>query len=449
MTRYRCAYAWIGDRVASDVIVDVAEGRIIAVVPVTSELPTDALAGAVPLPGLTLPGLANVHSHAFHRVLRGRTQRRRGTFWGWREQMYAVAERLDPDRYYAVARATFAEMALAGVTCVGEFHYLHHAPGGHRYTDPNAMGAALRAAAAAAGVRLTLLDACYLAGDVDGRPPEGVQRRFADGSASAWAERVALLRDDPGCRIGAAVHSVRAVPAEALPVVAAYAGEADLPLHLHLSEQRQENTACADVHGCSPTRLVAEAGVLGPTTTAVHATHLTDGDVALLAGSRTVVCLCPTTERDLADGIGPAGRLAGAGTALTLGSDSQAVVDLFEEARAVEMHERLLTGSRGHWSSDALLRAATAHGHAALGWADAGALAPGMRADLVTVALHSTRLAGAHDATTVLDAVVFGATAADVVHVVCDGREVVREGRHLLVEDVPAALDDAVSAVLA
>ena len=231
-----------------------------------------------------LPGFANAHSHAFHRALRGRTHEHGGTFWTWRERMYAVAARLDPDSYLALARAAYAEMALAGVTAVGEFHYLHHGPDGRPYADPNAMGHALAQAAADAGIRLTLLDTCYLTADVDGRPVEGVQRRFSDGTADAWAERVAALRDGPGLRIGVAAHSVRAVPRAALPVVAEAAG--GRPLHVHLSEQPAENAACLAAHGLTPTGLLAAEGLLGPATTAVHATHLTGADIALLGSSR-------------------------------------------------------------------------------------------------------------------------------------------------------------------
>jgi len=398
------------------------------------------------LPGLVLPGLANAHSHAFHRALRGRTHRGTGDFWSWRAQMYGVAERLDPDRYLRLARACYAEMALAGVTTVGEFHYLHHAPEGRPYDDPNAMGHALVEAAGQAGVRLTLLDACYLQGDVDGTGLSGVQRRFGDGTADAWAARVEGLRAP---RVGAAVHSVRACPPRAMSAVAAWAGGRGAPVHLHLSEQQRENDACRAVHGVGPTRLAHDTGVLGPRTTAVHATHLTDEDVTLLAGSGTGVCLCPTTERDLADGIGPAALLASAGVPLSLGSDSQAVVDLLEEARAVEMDDRLASRVRGHHRAADLLRAATEHGTRALGWPDAGRIEPGQRADLVSVRLDTPRLAGAPLDDDLLAAVVFSATAADVSDVVVDGAPVVADGRHLRLDDVATALDEAVREAVA
>jgi formiminoglutamate deiminase len=343
--------------------------------------------------------------------------------------MYAVAARLDPDTYRALATAAYAEMALAGVTAVAEFHYVHHGPGGVLYAEPHAMRAALRAAAADAGVRLTVLDTCYLAGGFD-TPLEGPQLRFGDRDVHAWAER-ATGAD------GVAVHSVRAVPRDALAVVAKAAE--GRPLHVHLSEQPAENAACLARHGLTPTGLLAAEGVLGPRTTAVHATHLTDADIALLGGSGTGVCLCPTTERDLADGIGPARALHDAGAPLSLGSDQHAVVDPIEEARALEMHERLATGERGRFRPAQLLAALT--NHAPLGRPDAGTLAVGAPADLVAVRLDTVRTAGADPAQ-----VLYAATAADVDTVLVDGRPVVEGGAHRL-GDVGTLLATAIGAL--
>jgi formiminoglutamate deiminase len=418
MTAFHADWAWVDGSPARDVLIETTEGRI-----------TGVMAGVPPrgtrLRGLTLPGLANAHSHAFHRALRGRANVR-GTFWHWRDRMYELAARLTPDTYRALARATYAEMALAGITCVGEFHYLHHGPGGKPYADPNEMSAVLVEAAAEAGIRITLLDTCYLTSTVDGRALSGAQERFGDGDAERWAARVDSFKPPAHAVVGAAIHSVRAVPAEQIPTVAEWNG----PLHVHLSEQRAENEACQAYHHRTPTELLADTGVLGPRTTAVHATHLTDGDRTELGDTDTGVCLCPTTERDLGDGIGPARALADAGSPLSLGSDSHAVIDILEEARAMELDERLHTERRGHFSTAELVAAATAH--AALGWMDAGALAPGHRADLVTITLDSPRTAG-----TGPDGALFAATAADVTGVVVDGREVVRDGRHLTI-DVPA-----------
>ncbi|MFH7336598.1 formimidoylglutamate deiminase [Streptomyces sp. KHY 26] len=438
---YWLEHAWLGDRVEPGVLVETGDGRIGAVRTGASVPPP----GAEVLRGLTLPGLANAHSHAFHRALRGTVQIGSGTFWTWREVMYSVADRLTPDTYHALARAVYAEMALAGITCVGEFHYVHHAHGGTPYADPNAMGEALIAAAAEAGIRITLLDTCYLSAGF-GRAPDTHQLRFSDGSAEAWAERCAALKERDHARIGAAIHSVRAVPADQLATVAHWAEERRAPLHVHLSEQTAENDACLAAHGRTPARLLADHGVLGPRTTGVHNTHLTDEDIALLGGSRTGTCMCPTTERDLADGIGPAAALQRAGSPLSLGSDSHAVIDLLEEARAMELNERLRTRTRGHWTAAALLRAATADGHAALGWDEAGRIEPGALADLTTIALDSVRTAGSEPRLGA-ETAVFAAGAADVRHTVVGGRRIVRDGAHTLVPDVPRALAAAVEAL--
>ncbi|MGN6607277.1 MAG: formimidoylglutamate deiminase [Jatrophihabitans sp.] len=430
MTALFARTALLPSGVARDVLLTVEDGRFASV-----EVGAVPPAAAQRLPGVVLPGLANAHSHAFHRALRGRTHDGGGTFWTWREAMYAVAARLDPDSYLTLARAVYAEMALAGITTVGEFHYLHHGSGGVPYADPNAMAEALRQAASEAGVRLTLLDTCYLAGGLDAsghRPLDEVQQRFGDGSVDAWRARVDALRPSDGFRVGSAIHSVRAVPQPALSRVA----EIDGPLHVHLSEQPAENEAALAHYGCTPTRLLADTGALGPRTTAVHATHLTGADIGLLGDSGTTVCLCPTTERDLADGIGPARLLAGAGAPLSLGSDQHAVIDLFEEVRGLEGGERVTSLQRGRFSPRALLAAATAHG--SLGWPDAGAIAVGRRADLVCVRDDSPRTAGSR-----ADQLLLVATAADVDTVYVDGLPVVCGGVHRL-GDVGVLLRDAI-----
>ncbi|MEE1816647.1 formimidoylglutamate deiminase [Streptomyces sp. NPDC090082] len=442
LTTYWLEHAWLDTHVEPGTALDVsADGRVEAVRTGVETPPP----GAVVLRGLTIPGLANAHSHAFHRALRGTVQVGSGTFWTWREIMYTVAQRLTPDSYFTLARAVYAEMALAGITAVGEFHYLHHAPGGARYDDPNAMGEALIAAAGEAGIRITLLDTAYLSSGF-GAAPERHQLRFTDGTAERWAERVSALKESDTVRIGAAIHSVRAVPADQLSTVARWAQDRQAPLHVHLSEQTAENEACLAAHGMTPTRLLAEHGVLGPRTTGVHNTHLTDEDIALIGGSATGTCMCPTTERDLADGIGPAVALQRAGSPLSLGSDSHAVVDLLEEARAMELNERLRTRTRGHWTAAALLRAATADGHAALGRPDAGVLEPGAPADFATITLDSVRTAGPV-ARLGAETAVFAATAADVRHVVVGGRTVVRDGAHVSVPDTGEALATAIAAL--
>jgi formiminoglutamate deiminase len=441
VTRYWCELAWLGaQRVEPGVVIEI-DGERVGSLATGASIPP---AGATRLDGLTIPGLANAHSHAFQRALRGRTQAGTGSFRTWRERMYRAAAAIDPDRYLALARATFAEMALAGITVVGEFHYLHHGPDGTPYEDPNAMGRAIIEAAGGAGVRITLLDACYLHGGI-GVAPDRVQRRFSDGDAAAWAERVAALADGPAVRIGAAIHSVRAVDPEAAAAVASWAEERSRPLHAHVSEQPAENQACAEAYGRTPTALLAQAGALTERFSAIHATHVTAGDRDLLGGARCCVCLCPTTERDLGDGIGPARRLADAGARLSLGTDSNAIIDIFEEARAVELDERLATGVRGLHSGFELLCAATEAGYRSLGWPDGGRIASGSLADFVTVRLDGVRLAGTAPEHAI-DAIVFAAAAADVRDVVTGGRFVVRDGAHVRL-DVAAELQTALAAV--
>jgi len=438
VTAYLCEWAWLGgEQAVAEVRIEL-DGDVIA-----SVIPGSSDPAATRLDGLTVPGFANAHSHAFHRALRGRTQYR-GDFWAWRSLMYTVADALDPDSYFALARAVYAEMAVAGITTVGEFHYLHHGAGGARYADRNAMGGALAAAAADVGLRLVLIDACYLSADVDGGELTGAQRRFGDGDAAGWVARMDELRSSAGVELAAAVHSVRAVPARAMVEVAAYAAAHRLPLHLHLSEQPAENAACRAATRRSPTGLAADTGVLGPATTAVHATHVDRADIGLLAGSGTGVCLCPSTERDLGDGIGPAGAFAAAGIRLCLGSDSQAAIDPLAEARAVELDERLATGRRGTHPPARLLEAATIGGLRALGRPAAG-LAAGAPADLVTLRLDSTRTAGGDDP---LATAVFAAGAGDVVQVVCAGRVIAAGGAHARIGDLPGALTAAIRRVL-
>ena len=423
MTSYWAAYAWLPDGCEAGVSFDVQDGRFAKV-----RSGVQPQAGQEILSGVTLPGLANGHSHAFHRALRGRTHAGGGSFWTWREQMYALAARLDPDSYLALARAVFAEMVLAGYTVVGEFHYLHYDQRGRPYGDPNAMGAALIQAATEAGIRLTMLDVCYLAGGLTASghlPLDPVQTRFSDGDVDHWQQRVSLLIDRDLVRMGAAVHSVRAVPAEALDKIGDAAGER--PLHVHLSEQPAENAATQAYYGCTPTELLDDHGLLSARTTAVHATHLTDGDIKALGANQTSACFCPTTERDLADGIGPARRLADAGSGLTLGSDQQAVIDPFEELRGLEMHERLATGERGRFTPADLMMIASEAGYRSLGWPSGGQIADGALADFVVVRSDSVRTTGTRP-----DQIGYAATAADIDQVVVAGQVIVRDGQHRL-----------------
>ncbi len=441
MTALWCERAWLGGSEPTDgVLIQIEDERIASVTMGVAAAPS----GAEPLQGLVIPGLANAHSHAFQRGLRGRTHEGTGSFWAWRRQMYELAARLDPDSMLALTRAAFAEMALAGVTVVGEFHYLHHGPGGAPYEDPNAMGAAVIEAASQAGVRLTLLDACYLHGGIE---PDPVQERFCDPGVDAWAARAERLSGSDRVRIGAAVHSLRTVRPEAAGAVARWAEARDAPLHAHVSEQPAENKACREVYGATPTALLHFDGALSHRFTAVHATHVSDEDMQLLGDARATCCLCPTTERDLADGIGPAARLRDAGCSLALGSDSNAIIDLFEEARAVELDERLAGGVRGRHRAVDLLGAASAGGYASLGWPEGGALREGAPADLVAVRTDGVRLAGVTSGELV-GGLVFAGAAEDVRDVMVGGELIVREGAHVRL-DVARELASAIKSIAA
>ena len=435
-TTFRCAAAWIAGRVRRDVDISCAAGFITAISDAGS-------ASVVPggsiqhLPGLVVPGFADAHSHIFHRGLRGRTHDGTGTFWNWRDRMYELAGKLDPDTLRELAFAGYLEMLCAGYTAVGEFHYLHHPPDGGRYDNPNAMGLALVAAADEAGISLTLLDIAYLAGGFD-VPVSAVQQRFSDGSAMAWAERVADLPAD--VRVGVGIHSVRAVPSAEMPTVVRAAGD-NRVVHVHLSEQPAENAAALAATGRTPTQLLADAGAIGPRTAVVHGTHLTDTDIEILGAGAAFVVICPTTEADLADGLPAAGQLAAAGARLSLGGDQQVVVDPFAQARGLEYGERLAGGRRGVFPPPALWRAALESSHAAIG-SPGGVLAVGAPANLVAIGTDSARTAGADP-----EQLVMCASAQDVEVVVVGGLVQVRSGNHVRYGDpgplLAAAIDRA------
>lgn len=379
---------------------------------------TDPPPDAYRLAGTVFPGFVNDHSHAFHRMLRGRTHAHFDSFWNWRDAMYRVAAGLNPDSYHQLARLVYAEMVQAGYTSVSEFHYLHHQPDGTPYTDPNAMGHALIAAARDAGIRITLLDTLYLSGGLtrDGyQPLSGPQLAFGDGDVANWQARMAQLKPAGQAEIGAALHSVRAVPDTALSAFAD--ATTDMRLHAHLSEQPAENAATQAYHGCSPTELLHRHGLLTARTTAVHATHLSDVDIRLLGGHNVTACFCPTTEADLADGIGPAQELRDAGCPITLGSDQHAVIDPFAEIRGLEYGERLRSGQRGRFDPYAM-----SGGDPQIGWP----------CDLVAVRTDTPRTAGAAP-----DQLVMAASASDVDTVVVGGRIVVRDGRHETIDVGP------------
>src|SRR5256885_15591220 len=376
---WHAEYAWLG-HVAEDVLIEVEAGKIKSITEDTAPPPNSKR-----LKGFTFPGLANVHSHAFQESLRGRTEAGGGDFWEWRRQMFDAAQGWDRRTSTDYARTVFREMLHAGITAVGEFHYLH------RYG--NDLGEALIEAATAEGIRITLLDACYLRGGVDGRPLEGIQRSFSDGDGERWAARVEELRGGDGVRIGAAIHSVRAVDPASMRVVAAWARQRKAPLHIHLAEQPAEVDECLAIEGCTPAELLEREGILGPDLTAIHAIHVNDHDVSLLGSHRVTICASPTTERDLGDRVGPLRNLAEAGSLLCLGSDSNAVIDVLEEARALELDQRRASGRRGIHTPQALLEAASARGGRALG-GGAGERKPGGLADLAPAAPPRPHWAG-------------------------------------------------------
>ena len=396
--------AWLG-RPAGNVLIEVADGRIANVIE-----GVDRPVNAIALKGWTVPGFANAHSHCFQHLLRGEVESGAGDFWEWRERMYGFTD-WNPEDYFNHARVVFREMLEAGITAVGEFHYLHN--------HGNELGVALIDAARQEGIRITLIDACYLRGGMDGGELDERQLSFSDGDADRWARRMDELRDADGVRIAAAIHSVRAVDPESMRVVATYARERRIPLHVHLAEQPGEVAECTRIEHCSPAELLEREGILGSDLTAVHAIELGAHDIELLGANHVSICACTTTERDLGDGVGPLGQLVAAGCSLAVGSDSNAVIDMLEEARGIELDQRRLTNRRVLHQPAELLAAATSGGMRALGW-DAGELAPGKLADFVT--LEGPRITRRE-----LNAgyLVFALGGRDVTNVVVGGQTVV------------------------
>ena len=415
-----------------------ADGRILP------EGPVPAGARVVRMPGRALlPGLVNGHSHAFQRLIRGRTEyvasgQGMDDFWSWREAMYRAAEALTPEEVYVASRQAFLEMVLAGITSVGEFHYLHHQPDGTPYVERNALAHEVIRAARDVGMRIVLLRVGYARAGF--RVPENPrQRRFIDKDVDAFLlavrELIQETRGKPGVGVGLAPHSVRAVPREWLAVLAGIRG--DLPVHMHVAEQPKEIEACVAEHGLRPVELLEELGVLEARFTAVHAVHVTEEEARMLGEVAAGVCACPSTERNLGDGIVPAERLVGAGARLCLGSDSQATVDLLDEARQLEGHLRLSRVRRavldpGGGAVDGLAARlfgmATVNGAQSLGL-PTGALEPGTPADFFTVDLNHPSLVGASPSS-LLSGLVFGADKAAIRDVAVDGKLVVKDGHH-------------------
>lgn len=399
------------------------------------------------MPGKALlPGLVNAHSHSFQRLLRGRAESRAesgGDFWSWRQTMYHAANQLDRDGVYDAARMAFLEMALAGTTTVGEFHYLHNAPDGKPYEDPNLLAKQVIAAARSVGLRVVLLRAAYLRSGFEIARDKNQARFFESGPA--FLEHTAALMDayadTPEVGVGIAPHSVRAVPLGDLKMMAEWNQGMGLPFHMHVSEQVAENEACVREHGLTPVELLNREQLLSPKFTAVHGIHVTRAEIAALAEANATICACPTTERNLGDGVFPADQVMAAGVRVALGSDSQAQINPLEDARQLEYHLRLQQQKRGVLDQTAgrplaerLLESATLHGARALA-VPGGDLKPGNVADFFTVDLKDASIAG-HSTEDLLAMLVFSLSRTAVRDVVVAGKTILRDGKHPLEDEI-------------
>ena len=402
---------------------------------------------------IVLPGVASAHSHAFQRVLRGRTQRSRGagagSFWSWRGLMYSIATRVSPEDLYAISRYAFVELATAGITCVGEFHYVHHDTSGAPYAERTLLASTLIRAARDAGLRIALLRVAYLRAGF-GRALEDAQRRFVDPSIEHALRDVDTLRaqhaSDAWVRVGLAPHSVRAVDRASLREAARFANERSLPLHMHVSEQRREIRECLAEHGARPVALLSDLGALSDRFTAVHATHLEAHEAKLLGASRSFACICRTTERDLGDGAPDLAALAASGVRFTTGTDSHASVDPFEEARAMELDERTRAEAREvALDAEAIVGALTHDAFDSLGF-DLDALDDEVVLDARDPAIDT--LVERSDRAAVLDAIAWQASARAVRRVTVAGRTIVEDGRHVDYDAARTAYEDAIRRLL-
>lgn len=397
-----------------------------------------------------LPGLINAHSHAFQRVIRGRTEYRTAkgndSFWTWREMMYSAATRLSPDDVYDASRMAFLEMALSGITAVGEFHYLHHGPDGVAYDDPNLMAKEVVRAAGDVGLRIALLRVAYARSGYE-TETNPQQIRFIEETPEAYLKNVERLIADVGhgsAWVGIAPHSVRALPLTYLREVIQFANEGKLPVHMHVAEQPEEVTACIEEYGRSPVALLATEGLLSERFTGIHLIHVSPKAVRMLAKARAMACACPTTERNLGDGVVPVDAFFKQGIRVALGTDSQVEIDLLEDARELEYHLRLQKIERAVLASDdddehsalaaRLLDCATANGAASI-QATGGTLEPGRPADFFTVDLNDPTIAGASPGD-LLSSIVFSMSRTAVRDVVVGGKPIVEDGRHAQQEEI-------------
>src|SRR5215216_2936919 len=393
-----------------------------------------------------LPGLINAHSHAFQRIIRGRTEHRShhttDSFWTWREQMYAAANRLGPEEIYNASRLAFREMALTGITAVGEFHYIHHAPDGSTYDDPNLLAREVIRAAHDVGIRIALLRVAYARSGF-GLEANPQQIRFIEQSPDMYLQQFEQLLDAPELKsgmawAGVAPHSVRAVPLDYLKTIISFANERGLPVHMHVAEQPAEVAACIEEYGRSPVALLDTEGLLSKRFTAVHAIHVSRKAVAAMAQAGALVCACPTTERNLGDGVVPVDSYFDAGVPVALGTDSQIQIDPWEDARELEYHLRLQKTARNVLaplsddSSSALARklfdCATVSGAESIGF-NGGKLDPGAPADFFTVDLNDLSIAecAVED---LLANIVFSLSRTAVRDVIVAGKQIVSDGLH-------------------
>ncbi len=420
-----------------------------------------AAEGAARLAGLVLPGMPNLHSHAFQRAMAGLAERLEpgeASFWGWRQVMYRFLERIGPDALQAIAAQLYVEMLEAGYTAVGEFHYLHHQPDGRPYGDPATMSLAILQARQASGIGLTLLPVLYAAGGFGGRPPEAGQRRFLhdlEGFANLLETLADAMAGDGDQRLGLALHSLRAVPDDmlqpALTLLDRIDGEA--PVHIHVAEQLREVRECLDWCGQRPVRHLFEIAEIGPRWCLVHATHMDEGEVKCLAESGAVAGLCPTTEANLGDGLFDLAGHLSLGGRFGIGSDSHVSVSPIEELRWLEYGQRVVRLRRLVAASpDAphcgarLWRAALAGGAQALG-RRIGRLAPGWRADLIRIDRDHPLLAG-RTGQTLLDSLVFAGNVSLVRDVMVGGRWLVRDGRHIARDRIARAYRKAAAGLV-
>ena len=401
--------------------------------------------------GIAIPGFVNAHSHAFQRALAGRTEVRSATadsFWTWRQQMYDFVQRLSAEDLHHIAAWLYAEMLVAGYTSVGEFHYLHHGPGGQPWDDPGTTSTATANAATRAGIRLCLLPVLYQRSGFDRAEPQPHQQRFVH-SVESFVQLLENLQrkyeNQPLIRIGAAVHSLRAVGLSAIEetLAAIRPPGRELPLHIHVAEQMQEVHDCVAAHGRRPVELLLESFDVDASWCLIHATHITQAEVTAIAEAGCTVCVCPTTEANLGDGFFPAADFRSAGGSLTIGSDSHVSVDPREELRWLEYGERLRRQQRTVLAEPAgsagatLTRTCLAGGRRAIG-TNVGRIAVGAAADIVVLDANHPDLVATHGDTT-LDAFLFGPHGSPVRDVFVGGRQVVQNGRHEQSEPLAAA----------